>query len=184
MLLKRAVPFLFGLLTGLLASGLLYLLTARPRGQPIELYPPPTPEPIRVHVSGAVRLPGVVSLADGAIVLDALAAAGGPLAEADLSSLNLAAEVHGGRRIHVPLQGEATATPGSPEATTSAGRLNVNTATAPELERLPGIGPVLASTIITYRESHGPFRSVDDLLKVPGIGPARLSQIRDLIVVE
>ncbi len=183
-MLQRAAPFLFGLLTGLLASGILYLLTAEPRGQPIELHPPPTTEPIRVHVSGAVRLPGVVSLPDGAIVSDALAAAGGPLEAADLSSLNLAAEVQGGRRIHVPLQGEATATLGSAAVAPSAGRLNVNTATAPELERLPGIGPVLASTIVTYRESHGPFRSVDDLLKVPGIGPARLSQIRDLIVVE
>ncbi len=183
-MLKRAVPFLFGLLTGFLASGLLYLLTAEPRGQPIELHPPPTPEPLRVYVSGEVRQPGVVSLAPGAIVEEALAAAGGPLVSADLTALNLAAPVQAGQRIHVPRQGEATATPASSSAAAAPGLINVNTASAPELERLPGIGPVLASNIVAYREAHGPFRTPEDLLAVPGIGPAKLSQIRELIVVE
>ncbi len=183
-MVKRAAPFLFGLLTGLLASGLLYLLTSEPRGQPIELHPPPTPQPLRVYVSGAVRQPGVVSLPPGSIVEEALAAAGGPLALADLTNLNLAAAVQAGQRIHVPRRGEATATAGASAAATAPGLLNINTATAPELERLPGIGPVLASNIIAYREAHGPFRSPEDLLAVPGIGPAKLSQILDLITVE
>lgn len=181
---QRAVPFLFGLLTGLLSSGLLYLLTAEPRGQPIELHPPPTPEPLRVYVSGAVRQPGVVSLAPGSIVEEALAAAGGPLAIADLSGLNLAAAVQAGQRLHVPQQGQATPSPVVSVASPATLLVNVNTASAPELERLPGIGPVLASNIIAHRQAHGPFRSPEDLLRVPGIGPAKLSQIRDLIVFE
>ncbi|MEW6567646.1 MAG: helix-hairpin-helix domain-containing protein [Chloroflexota bacterium] len=183
-MLKRAVPFLGGLFTGLLAAGALYLLIAEPRGQPVVLHPPATPEPIRVHVSGAVNQPGVVTLPQGSIVQQAIEAAGGALPEADLDHLNLAAIVQTGQRIHVPLRGETTAPSDQAAEPGSSARLNLNTATAPELELLPGIGPVLASNIIAYREAHGPFQSVEQLLDVPGIGPAKLSQIRDLVTVE
>lgn len=183
---RRGGTFLAGILTGLLASGLLYLLVSRPRGQPVRVLPPPTPRPVQVHVVGAVRTPGVYQLPRGAIVQDALAAAGGPAAEANLSAINLAAGLSDSQQVYVPFVGETPEVvdlPGSTSAQTAAGRVSLNTATAPELERLPGIGPSLAQAIVEFRESHGPFAQPEDLLEVPGIGPAKLAQIKDLIVV-
>jgi competence protein ComEA len=172
--------FLFGLLTGLLAAGLLLLLLAEPRGHPIELLPMPSPAPVRVHVAGAVRQPGVVELPPGSIAAEAIAAAGGALPGADLDSLNLAAVVEPGQRLFVPLPGTTlpTAAGGGP---VSVGALDLNRASAAELESLPGIGPSLASAIVQYRDQNGPFLSIDELLNVPGIGPTRLSQLRELV---
>ena len=174
--------FLFGLLTGLLAAGLLLLLLAEPRGHPIELLPRPSPAPLRVHVAGAVLHPGVVDLAPGSIAAEAIAAAGGALPGADLDSLNLAAVVEPGQRLFVPLPGTAlpTIVSGGP---VSVGALDLNMAMAAELETLPGIGPSLASAIVQYRDQNGPFLPVEELLNVPGIGPARLSQLRGLVQV-
>jgi competence protein ComEA len=181
---RRGSTFLAGLLTGLLASGLLYLMVSKPRGEPIHLLPPPTPRPIHVHVVGAVRTPGVYQLPQGAIVQDALAAAGGPEEEANLAAINLAAGLSDSQQVYVPLAGETPQVvqrQGPASLPPGDSILNVNTATAPELERLPGIGPSLAQAILEYREGHGPFQRVEDLLEVPGIGPAKLAQIEDLI---
>src|SRR3990172_5365486 len=104
---QRSGNFLAGLLVGLLSTGLLLLLTSRPRGQPVQLLPLPTPLPLRVHVSGAVSRPGVYELAQGAIVEQAIEAAGGSLAAADLGSLNLAAPLHDGPQAVVHQPGEA-----------------------------------------------------------------------------
>ncbi len=181
-MMARGGRFLFGLLTGLLASGLLYLLLAEPRGHPVELLPPPTPAPLRVHVAGAVRQPGIVLLPAEAIQADAIAAAGGALPAADLDALNLAAPVEDGQRIVVPARGMIVATDAGPAAMVG-GLLDLNLASAVDLEQLPGIGPSLAAAIISYRERNGPFRSVEDLLNIPGIGPTRLSQLRELVRV-
>lgn len=137
----------------------------------------PTPE-LKMYVSGAVASPGVYVLQPEDRIEDALRAAGGPLPDADLSALNLALRVHDQARIHVPHRGETPlATP------TSDGRVNVNTATVEELETLPGIGPVLAQAIVAYRESRGPFASVDELVLVSGIGPGTLDKLRDRVTV-
>jgi competence protein ComEA len=186
-MLERIGTFLAGLLIGLLAAGLVLLLVAEPRGQPVTLQPPPSPAPIRVHVTGAVHQPGVCVLPPGSIVQEAIEDAGGPLPEARLEALNLAAPLADGQQINVP--GGPEATPPSPAGATSSptprtGRINVNTASAAELDLLPGIGPALAQNIIDYREGHGPFLAPEDLLDVPGIGPAKLSLIRDLITFE
>jgi len=181
-MLAQGGRFLFGLFTGLLVAGVLVLLLAEPRGSPIELLPLPTPSPLRIHVAGAVRRPGIVELPPEAIIADALAAAGGALPGADLDALNLAAAVEPGERILVPLPG--TAIPTASGITASTGALDLNHASAAELESLPGIGPSLASAIVQYRDQNGPFRSVDDLLNVPGIGPTRLAQLRELVRVE
>jgi competence protein ComEA len=182
-MLAQGGRFLFGLFTGLLVAGLLYLLLAEPRGAAIELRPPPTLSPLRVHVAGAVRRPGIVEVAPGAITADAIEAAGGALPGADLDALNLAAEVQPGQRLLVPLPGTALApestAPGHPKS-----GLDLNTASAADLESLPGIGPSLASAIIQYRDQNGPFHSIEDLLDVPGIGPTRFAQLRDLLRVE
>ena len=181
----RAAPILFGVLIGLLAAGLLWLLIAEPHGEAVRLIPPPTPAPLRVHISGAVNHPGVYSLPQGSIVQQAIEAAGGSLAEADLERINLAESLEDGQQIHVPSQTQAPTDPRttSPSPPT-AGLVNINTATAPELELLPGIGPSLAQGIVAYREAHGLFREIEDLLDVPGIGPAKLEQIRGLVTVE
>ena len=178
-LVRRSGQLVAGVLVGLLLGGVYTLLSAQPRGKPVELLPP---QPLRVHVAGAVARPDVYSLPPGAILQDAIAAAGGLQAQADLSRLNLAQPLADGQRIEVPLQVETAASSGS-QSVTSEGRLKLNSATAPELEQLPGVGPVLAQKIIDYREQYGPFQRIEDLLQVDGIGPAKLEGLRDLIVV-
>ena len=150
------------------------------------------PASIIVYVAGAVTLPGVVRLPATARVDDAIAAAGGLAASADLDSVNLAAVVRDGDRIWVPRAGEpvpAVVLPsGGVTPTTSGGAvkspsapLDLNRATAEDLDALPGVGPATAAAIVAYREANGPFGSVDGLLEVPGIGPAKLEAIRRFI---
>jgi competence protein ComEA len=145
----------------------------------------PTPTVVLiVDVAGAVRQPGVYEFAEGQRVIDAIEQAGGPLAKADLSLLNLAAPLTDGTQILVPKAGAPGAAPapgGVPGA--AGGLLNINSASATELETLSGIGEVLAAKIVEYREQNGPFASVDDLMDVSGIGPATLDEIRDQITV-
>ncbi len=179
-MLRRSGNFLAGLMVGLLSTGLLLLLSSKPRGQPVQLLPAPTPLPVRVHIAGAVHQPGVYQLPPGSIVEHALAAAGGSLPEADLSAVNLAAPLHDGQQIRLRLIGEAT---GADPPSGGGELVAVNLASAAELERLPGIGPVLAKKIVDHREANGPFARAEDLLRVSGIGPSTLSAIRDLIVV-
>jgi len=136
------------------------------------------PETMVVHVSGAVIHPGLVTITAGGRVADAIAAAGGATADADLGTLNLAAPLRDGEQVIVPQPGEATPT----MATGSAG-VDLNRATAAELEALPGVGPVLAARIAAYREANGPFEAVEDLLDVGGIGEAKLAAMRDAIAV-
>lgn len=137
---------------------------------------------LRVHAAGAVVHPGVVVVPAGARVADVVAAAGGPAVDADLDQVNLAAPVADGERIYVPRQGEAAPPPIAGGATASGpasdGIVNINTADLAALETLPGVGPSTAQAIIDYRREHGRFRSLDDLLNVRGIGPAKLSQIK------
>lgn len=144
------------------------------------------PSVLVVHVAGAVAHPGLVQLANGARVADAVAAAGGPSADADLDALNLAAFAVDAGRVYVPHVGEAvsaTDLPGSGGGAVPALRVDLNTATASDLDKLPGIGPSLAAAVVAYRSANGPFRTVDALLKVPGIGPAKLEQFRALVRV-
>jgi competence protein ComEA len=143
-----------------------------------------------VDVVGAVRAPGVVRVAAGARIVDAIASAGGASADADLTRLNLAAPVTDGTRIAVPRVGQP-AVPVDPGAVSggaaagdggaAAGPVNINNATAAQLDALPGVGPATAQAIVSDRQQHGPFASVDDLARVRGIGPAKLAQLRPLV---
>ncbi len=185
--MKLASAFIAGLLTGLASTGLLLVLISEPRGEPVELIPPPTPRSLTVHVAGAVREPGVYTLPRGSIVQQAIETAGGPRPGARLDLLNLAELVENGQRIFIPAESEATVVPqsaGSPAAgEDSEEMINLNTASAPQLEALPGIGPSLAQKIVDHRDLHGPFLEIADLLDVSGIGPAKLEQIRGRVTL-
>jgi competence protein ComEA len=138
---------------------------------------------ILVDVAGWVREPGVYEFAEGARVVDAIDAAGGARPGAVLQALNLAALLVDGTQILVPREGaEAVASPVAGGAV-AGGLINVNTASATELEELPGIGEVIAQAILDHRTENGPFTSVDQLLDVSGIGDATLENIRELVTV-
>lgn len=127
-------------------------------------------ETLVVHVSGAVRRPGLVSLPIPARIADAVEAAGGATDEADIGALNLAGPLRDGEQIVVPAYGESR----NPDD----GGVDLNLATATRLADLNGIGPVLAERIVAYREEYGPFQAIEDLLDVPGIGEAKLALLR------
>lgn len=140
---------------------------------------------VLVDVAGWVRQPGVYEFAAGARVVDAIDAAGGARPGAALSALNLAAPLVDGTQILVPREGEtvtAAPVPGG-SGTAAGGLVNINTASATELEALPGIGEVIAQRIVDHRTANGPFASVDALLDVSGIGDAILGSIRELVTV-
>jgi len=181
---RWAIPF--GVLCGFLATGLFTLATSPPRGEPIQLLPPPTPVPLQVYVTGAVVSPGLHSLPPGSRVQDAITAAGGVLAEANVTALNLAAYIEDGERIYVPLASSPEGRTQSIDPFTPAegDLVNINSASQAELETLPGIGPITAQNIIAYREANGGFASIEAILDVPGIGPKTFEEIQYLISIE
>lgn len=139
---------------------------------------------IFVHVLGEVTHPGLYVLEPDARVVDALAAAGGTLDDADLQAVNLARTLSDGEQLIVPAVGDEA--PGAGEGGTAPegdGLIDINTADQTALETLPRIGPALAQRIIEWRETNGRFGSVDDLLAVSGIGDKLLSGLRDLVRV-
>jgi competence protein ComEA len=137
---------------------------------------------VTVHVAGAVHSPGLVTLRPGDRVAHAVAAAGGALAVADLSALNLAAVVVDGEQLTVPIRGEPEPLP-TRSGDRGDGLVDVNHGSVSDLEALPGVGPVLAERIFAYRAEHGPFRAVEDLLDVPGIGEAKLAALREALIL-
>ena len=150
---------------------------------------------VYVHVAGAVHKPGLVQLRAGTRVATALERAGGPMRRADLTLVNLAARVQDGQQIVVPAAGAAAAAPsGSGTAGASAAastpgatgsiptaKIHLSTATAEQLDEIDGIGPTLAERIIAYRDSHGGFRSVQEIAEVEGIGEKRLATLREAL---
>jgi competence protein ComEA len=186
---------LIGLLGGLLATGVILLVSSPPRGKPVELLPPPTAEFLTVHVIGEVVSPGVYQLAPGSHRLEAVQAAGGATQQADLQAINLAALLEDGEQIQVPaLPGAAPEVPpvrsapvlpstAPTPAAPQSGLIDINTATQAELESLPGIGPVTAEKIIAYRAANGPFQDIEAIQDVPGIGPGLFEKIKNLITV-
>jgi competence protein ComEA len=153
---------------------------------------------IVVHVAGAVKNPGIVRIPRGSRVDDAVKAAGGFSYQADPDSVNLAQPLEDGVQVYVPRKGETVTVErrvgsvsssgvsvrGSAERTEPpAGKININTASAEQLESLPGVGPATARAILDYRKQNGGFQSVDELIEVRGIGPKKLEQIRPYVVV-
>jgi competence protein ComEA len=134
-----------------------------------------------VHVTGEVRRPGVYRLAAGARANEAIRRAGGPTRRADLSALNLAAPVQDGQQVLIPRRAPAGGAAAAGDGASGGGSVSLSSATAADLEALDGIGPTLAGRIVEWRRSHGGFSSVDQLMDVPGIGPARLEALRDRV---
>jgi len=155
----------------------------------------PTGQSVVVSVVGLVQQPGLVTLAPGARIADAVSAAGGPLNGADTVGLNLARHVADGEQIVVGIATPAgrpaalgsSVRSGAPEtgpavaSTTPSGPVDLNTATVEQLDTLPGVGPVTAASIVAWRQANGKFTAIDQLGEVDGIGPARLEKLRPLV---
>lgn len=199
---ERNRGFVLVTLINLALVGGFFFWLQRPASSPIEIVTPEptpspavtptsTPSPVRVYVTGAVKDPDVYRLPPGSIVKDAIQAAGGPTDDADLMRINLAQELLDQQQLYVPRIGEVDAPPpvtgGEPtppsDKVAPGGRVNINTASAEELDTLPGIGPAFAQRIIDYREANGPFKSIEEITLVSGIGDATYEKIKDRITV-
>ena len=201
----RNKAYVLAILLVAIAAGSVRFWLRRPQPAPIVISTPaptvpptpmqtPTPSPLRVYVTGAVHRPDVYLLAPGSIVKEAIAAAGGATADADLDRINLAVQLQDQLQAYVPRLGEGT--PLAPLLSSAAAvddtrsqpltgsLVNINSASASELETLPGIGPAFAQRIVDYRTEHGPFATIQDITEVKGIGPATLAEIEELITVQ
>ncbi|MCA9893338.1 MAG: helix-hairpin-helix domain-containing protein [Anaerolineae bacterium] len=183
--------------TILIIAGLIAVIASRPEPVVMTINPPvptptlvpsATPSPVLVYVTGAVAQPGTtVRVPYNSRVQDVLEAVGGTTDEADLTRVNLAAVIHDGDQIHVPILGDDSEQAGViPALPTRSGGpvIYINTAVEEELMRLPGIGAVIADRIIAYREENGPFTSIEQLGEVEGIGEATLNQIAPFLSLE
>jgi competence protein ComEA len=161
--------------------------SAAPAVTPLRVSAPARPAAAKllvVDVAGAVRRPGLYRLRSGSRIDDAIAAAGGVTAKAQLDAVNLAAPIADGEQVIVPGRGAGGVAAASPPAAGSSpsAPLDLNTATLEQLDGLPGIGPVTAQKILDYRQAHGAFHSVAELEGVPGIGAGRLAQLKGLVI--
>jgi competence protein ComEA len=190
--MKNVLYVLLGVMAGFVLAGLLIFVSRAPAGEPIILQPAPTEAPIAVHIIGAVPRPGLYEFAKGARVQDAVNAAGGLLATADVTGLNLAAPLEDGQQLVISyasgaepvVSGSNTFVTEEPvESSSGVELININTASLEELDSLPGIGPTTAQKIIEYRDANGPFSTIEDILNVSGIGPVTFDNIKDLITV-
>ena len=207
--LDRYKAYVLAILVLAIAAGSVLLWLRRPQPAPVILSTPaptltptpartPTPAPLRVYVTGAVRQPDVYLFSPGSIVKDALTAAGGATADADLDRINLAVQLQDQQQVYVPRQGEDD--PPAPPVAAASGAdgsrsgsvglssppssaVNINSASTDELQALPGIGPTYAQRIVDYREQNGPFASIEDIMEVKGIGPGTFAKLEDLITV-
>lgn len=177
---KPFITLIIGVLFGLLLSAVILLISSPPRANAILILPTATQSPLTVDVDGAVDQPGIYQLPVNSRINDAILAAGGPLTDANLDSINRAALLKDGMKIYIPAQGEQIALDGNSPAS-PINLININTATQKELEALPGIGPGKAGDIIEYRQNHGDFDTIEDIQNVSGIGESLFQEIKDQI---
>lgn len=182
------VVLVSAIVAGLLTVGLTTILDRFDR--PSIVVEPSAQGDVVIQVDGAVATPGVYTLPPNARLIDVIAASGGLAANADMTTLNLASRLGDGESITIPELGaasqetQATAPVASTSVAASAGRININSASAAELEELPGIGPVLASRIVESRTQEGTFASVDDLIRIKGISQSMVEELAPLISVD
>ncbi len=201
--MRSALYVLLGVMAGFALAGLLLFVARAPAGEPVLLQPAPTKAPIAVHVVGAVPRPGLYEFAEGARVQDAINAAGGLLAAADVNTINLASLLMDGQQLNIPYKAGEEPSGGGSETLSLPGPddeeelpsnnsgseesivelININTASLDELDSLPGIGATLAQRIIDYRNENGPFTSIEEIMDVSGVGPSTFENIKDLITV-
>ena len=198
-LIRRYRGYILLSLAWLVALGGIIFGACQPGPAPLEILPPPPtpapaptapPQPLQVYVTGAVHTPAVYELAPDSRVEDAIAAAGGATEEADVEAINQAAPLSDGAHIHVPSLADHLPTPppistAAPHTLLSspgapAGSVDINSATAEDLQALPGIGPAMAQRIIEER----PYGSTEDIMRVKGIGEATFEKLKDLITVQ
>ena len=198
-LIRRYRGYILPSLVWLVVLGGVLFAACQPEPAPLEIIPAPptstpaptsTPQPLQVYVSGEVHAPAVYELPPDSRVEDAIAAAGGATEEADLEAINQAAPLGDGAQVHVPRLADHLPTPppistSAPQtllssSSTPAGGVDINTATAEDLQRLPGIGPAMAQRIIEDR----PYGNTEDILRVKGIGEATFDKLKDLITVQ
>ncbi len=182
-----------GVVIGLLSAGIVFIVSTQPRGEPILLDPPPTPSPLMVQVVGSVQHPGTYQLPKGSRVESAIQASGGFTDNANPEAINLAQLLQDGERVYVPSIDQTTSVDPSKEIAISTdnpaetgspqNQINLNTASQAELEELPSIGPSKAKSIIQFRNEHGAFTSIEQLLDVQGIGPVLFDQIKNLVTI-
>ena len=162
-------------------------MAARPATAAVSAAPPPSlvPADIVVQIAGAVLRPGVYHLPMGSRVGDLVAAAGGSIDGVDAAVLPLAAKVADGQRVYLPKPGEpvSAASGVSVGGSSAAGPVDLNSATVAQLDALPGIGPSTAAAIVAYRDKHGPFKSIDGLLEIKGLGASKVDALRELVRV-
>lgn len=189
--LKSALNMAAGILFGLFIAALIWIVSRNPSGEAVTLRPAPTDTPVIVYITGAVPRPGLYALPEGSRVQDGIAAAGGFLAEAERTGINLAAFLIDGEELDIPfVEGASPVVPTPiennpvlPGSGSSSELIDINIATSAELETLPGIGPTTAQKIIEYRQTNGAFVSIEDIINVSGIGPGLYERIKDLITV-
>jgi len=189
--LERFRNLIFLLVSVAILGGIVALIGYRPPSAQITIVPPPptftpaasaTPGPLKVYVTGAVANPGLVyTLPPGSRVADAIDAAGGLNDDADSSGVNQASLLRDGDQVDVPVIRNSSAAVPLP---TPSGPVHINAATVDDLRALPGCSAALAAKIIAYRQQNGPFKSLTDLGKVPGVGKARLSNWQSLLVFD
>lgn len=141
--------------------------------------------PLVVHVVGAVKSPGVYKLPPNSRAQDAVHAAGGPVSDADMAGINLAQHLVDGQQVRVPSKSSsnpsASFSPGKGKDKIVSGTISLNSASAEELQRLPGIGPSTAQKIVQFRSTHGAFSSIEQLREIGGIGDAKLERLRPFL---
>lgn len=181
---------LLGILLGLLFAGLILLFVLPQRGTPIPLVTitanpavRQTPEigQIKVEITGAVKRPGVYDFPKGTHLVEAVELAGGAAEGADFSKMNLALVLKDGQKINIP---NLTSQNEISDQVGSGVLLDINTATADQLMSLPQIGELKAQAIVNYRNDHGRFKALDDLMEVPGIGESIFEGLKSLITID
>ena len=188
---KKERMLLLVLLVGLFVAGGVYVyggkqesveMASEVKSVPVE---PNATEMIKVHVKGEVNQPGVYQLPADSRMIDAIQAAGGAKAGVDLDQLNLASVLTDGGEVVVATAGQQESGAGHADVAAAAdGKVNLNTATVEELDKLPGIGSTRANAIVQYRKEQGRFLQVDDLKNVPGFGVKLVDQVRDKVKVQ
>ncbi len=179
-----------GVIIGLFSSGLVLLVSKGSYASQFELQPIPTNAPLVVHIIGGVAVPGVYRVQVNSRVDDVVAMAGGFSTDANREAINLSQMVSDGQQIIIPLKEEGEIAKSSPSGSQvlrstvmPSTLVNINTANEKKLSELAGIGPITASNIIEYRQTHGSFQSIDELMNVKGIGISTFEEVKDLITI-